>query len=171
MEVAQILHLTVSRMRKREASLAPSSAGAARCPLPVAEAPELAEKLISPKYRPTGLCSARCQVTGTGGQPVTRLLREWEGREGAGGPGPPGRRLASAGPSLVERSCALHGGDPRRFPGVAIAPSEWLRPLDCSARLRDARAPMLQKTTAEKTGSFQRRWPLTPPATLRTPVP
>lgn len=66
--------------------------------LPVAEAPELAEKLISPKCRPTGLCSARCQVTGTGGQPVTRLLREWEGREGAGGPGPPGRRLASAGP-------------------------------------------------------------------------
>lgn len=35
--------------------------------LPVAEAPELAEKLISPKCRPTGLCSARCQVTGTAG--------------------------------------------------------------------------------------------------------
>lgn len=98
----------------------PRPAGAARGRWPAA--PELAEKLISPKYRPTGLCSARCQVTGTGGPPVTRLLREWEGREGAGGPGPPGRRLASAGPSLVDRSCALHGGDPRRFLASQLRP-------------------------------------------------
>ena len=45
----------------------------------VAETPELAEKLISPKYRPTGFYSSRYKATGAGKQLVTRLLSEWEG--------------------------------------------------------------------------------------------